>query len=181
MRSLTVTLTGAAMVAALLAGCDADSTPTAQTTPSVTADATDHNVADHFKFVEVFTFEIESPCNGELIAFSAEARSQLTLVDTREHLDAGFSLHREFQSHARATGTGSETGATYTLNDIFHENSESPNPPAPHATFSAHATTHVTSDLPGLGFDIHFVFHGVVPSGKEFKVTTNVESVECKG
>ncbi len=174
-------VTGALFAAAVLTACTGDDAPTTPTAPGLRADAADHNVADHFKSVEAFTFEVESPCNGELIVFSAEAISQFTLVDTREHLDAGFALHREFQQHTRATGTGSETGATYTLNDIFHESFNSPNPTAPHATFSAHGTTHVTSDLPGLSFDIHFVFHGVVPSGKEFKVTTNVENVECRG
>ncbi len=51
MRSLR--LTGVAMLAAaFLTGCDADSSPTAQTTPGLTADVTDHNVADHFKTVD---------------------------------------------------------------------------------------------------------------------------------
>jgi len=69
MRSLTVTLTGAAMLAAaLLTGCDADSSPTAQTTPGLTADATDHNVADHFKSVTTVTFsDAVNPCDGEQI------------------------------------------------------------------------------------------------------------------
>jgi hypothetical protein len=139
MRSLR--LTGVAMLAAaFLTGCDADSSPTAQTTPGLTADATDHNVADHFKTVETETFEVENPCNGELITFSGTVKSQMTLVAPREDLDAGFWLHMEFQQQVRATGTGSETGANYTFKEVFHEGFESPNPPAPHATFSAHGT-----------------------------------------
>jgi hypothetical protein len=103
----------------------------------------------------------------------------MTLVDTREHLDAGNFLHMEFQQHVQATGTGSETGATYTINDIFHESFDSPNVPAPHLTLGDHATTHVTSDLPGLSFKAHFVFHLVVPSGKDFKVTTDLDWMKC--
>lgn len=164
-----------------MTGCGGDSGPTAENAPSLAAGATDHNAADHFQSVDAVTFEVESPCNGELIVFSGEARSQSTVVDTREHLDAGSWLHMELQQQTRATGTGPESGAGYAINDIYHEGFESPNPPAPHATFSGHGTTHVTSDLPGLGFDLRFLFHGVIPSGKDFKVTRLVESVECKG
>lgn len=180
MRSMT--LTGAAMLAAvLLTGCGAEAGPTAETVSGLTADATDHNVADHFKSVVPGTFEVESPCNGELIILSGEEIDQLTLVGPREALDAGSWQHMEFQQQVRATGTGSETGATYTLKDMLHENFESPNEPAPHVTFSSHGTSHVTSDLPGLSFDIHSVFHFVVPSGKDFKVTREVTSVTCGG
>jgi hypothetical protein len=104
----------------------------------------------------------------------------LTLVGTREALDAGLWQHKEFQSHTRATGTGAETGANYALNDIFHESFNLLNDAGPPTTVTVHGTTHVTSDLPGLSFDIHLVFHGVMPSGKDFRVTTNVESVVCK-
>jgi hypothetical protein len=102
-------------------------------------------------------------------------------VGPREVLDAGGFLHMEFQQQVRATGTGSETGATYTLKDVLHENFETPSEPAPHLTFSSHGTSHVTSDLPGLSFDIHFVFHVVIPSGKDFKVTREMERLTCEG
>jgi hypothetical protein len=180
MQSLT--LTGAAILtAALLTGCGAESGPTAENVLGLAADAADHNVADHFKVVVTGIFDVESPCNGELIILSGEERDQFTLVGPRELLDAGFFYHLEFQQHVRATGTGSETGATYTLNDMFHENFNTPNGPAPHFTYSAHATSHVTSELPGLSFDIHFVVHVVGPSGKDIKVTRDVESVTCGG
>jgi hypothetical protein len=51
--------------------------------------------------------------------------------------------------------------------------------PARH--LSSHGTSHVTSDLPGLSFDIHSVFHSVIPSVKDFKVTREVTSVTCGG
>ena len=180
MQSLT--LTGTAMLAAaLMTGCGADSSPTAQTSSGLAADAADHNVADHFKSVVPGTFDLENPCNGEVIILLGEEIDQLTLVGPREDLDAGFWLHMEFQQQVLATGTGLQTGATYTLKDMLHENFESPNEPAPHFIFSSHGTSHVTSDRPGLSFDIHSVFHFVIPSGKDFKVTREVERVTCEG
>jgi len=179
MRSLT--LTGAAMLMGiLLTGCASEDSPTAPAIPSLAVEDAGHNAADHFKVVEAVEFEVESPCNGELIAFSGEAIYQTTRVGTREVLDAGLAVHGEFYSHLRATGTGQESGASYTINDIYHENFESPSPPAPQITFSVGGMFHVTSDLPGLSFDAHFGFHGLaLPSG-EFKVTRELESVECK-
>jgi hypothetical protein len=178
MRSLTFTRV-AILTAAFLTGCGSESSPTAETLPSLTADVIDHNTADHFKAVNPVTFQIDSPCNGESITFTGTAESQVTFVDTREHLDAGNSLHAEFQQHTTATGTGSVSGAIYTINDIYHEGFESPNPPAPHATFGAHGMTRVSSDVAGLSFRGHFVFQAVIPSGQDFKVTTSLERVTC--
>jgi hypothetical protein len=180
MRSLT--LTGAAILtAALLTGCGAESGPTAENDPGLTANAADHNVADHFKSVVTGTFDVRSPCNGELIILAGEEIDQFTLVGPRDLLDAGIFYHLEFQQQVRATGTGSETGATYTLKDMLHENFERPTEPPTHLTFSSHGTSHVTSDRPGLSFDIHSVFHIVAPSGKDIKVSREVESVTCGG
>lgn len=178
MRSLTFTRV-AILTAAFLTGCGSESSPTGESTPASTAYAIAHNAADHFTAVDPVTFDIDSPCNGESITFTGTAESQVTYVDTREHLDAGSSLHTEFQQHTTATGTGSETGATYTINDIYHETFESPNPPAPHATFGANGMTRVSSDLAGLSFSGHFVFQAVIPSGQDFKVTTSLERVTC--
>ena len=179
MQSLTFTRV-AILTAAFLTGCGSEPSPTAESTPGPTAYAIDHNTADHFKAVDPVTFEVENPCNGESITFTGTARSQVTLVDTRENLDAGNSLHTEFQQHTTATGTGSVSGATYTINDIFHEGFESPNPPAPHATFSAHGMTRVSSNVAGLSFLAHFVFQAVIPSGQDFKVTASLDRVTCR-
>ena len=162
MRSLTFTRL-AILTAAFLTGCGSESSPTAENIPGLTADAADPNTADHFQTVEAVTFEVENPCNGEVIIFTGTAKSQVTFVDTRENLDAGNSVHAEFQQRTTATGTGSETGATYTITDIFHEGFESPNPPAPHSTLSNHSTTRVSSDVDGLSFLGHFVFQAVLP------------------
>jgi hypothetical protein len=178
MRSLTF-IRVAILTAAFLTGCGSESSPTAENIPGLTADAISHNTADHFKSVDPVTFQIDSPCNGEAITFTGTAESQITLVDTREHLDDGNSVHAEFQQHTTATGTGSESGATYTINDIYHEDFESPNPPAPQATFGAHGMTRVSSDLAGLSFRGHFVFHAVIPPGQDFQVTTSLERVTC--
>jgi hypothetical protein len=178
MRFLTLTPM-AILTAAFLAGCGSESSPTAENSPGLTADAIAHNTADHFTSVEAVSFDLDSPCNGESITFTGTAESQLTLVDTRENLDAGNSVHSEFQQRTTATGTGSETGATYTINDIYHEGFDSPNPPAPHVTFGANGMTRVSSDIAGLSFSGHFVFRAVVPSGQDFKVTTSLERVTC--
>ena len=180
MRSLALAVT-ALFSGTLMSGCGTESGATADETFGLAAAATDHNVADHLESVEAVTIEIVNPCNGELIVLTGEARSQQTIVGPREALDAGFWLHMEHQEHLRAAGTGAETGATYTLNDIFHESFNSPNEAAPHATSSEQATGHVTSSLSGLSFDVRFGFHVVVPSGKEFKVTRLVLSEVCKG
>lgn len=178
MRSLTFTRV-AILTAAFLTGCGSESSPTDESTPASTAYAIAPNAADHFTAVDPVAFDIDSPCNGESITFTGTAESQVTYVDTRANLDAGSSLHTEFQQHTAATGTGSETGATYTINDIYHESFESPNPPAPHATFGANGMTRVSSDLAGLSFSGHFVFQAVIPSGQDFKVTTSLERVTC--
>jgi hypothetical protein len=178
MRFLTLTPM-AILTAAFLAGCGSESSPTAENSPGLTADAIAHNTADHFTSVEAVSFDLDSPCNGESITFTGTAESQLTLVDTRENLDAGNSVHAEFQQRTTATGTGSETGATYTINDVYHEGFDSPNPPAPHVTFGANGMTRVSSDIAGLSFSGHFVFRAVVPSGQDFKVTTSLERVTC--
>jgi hypothetical protein len=171
MRSTTI-LTGAAMLAAaLLTGCDADSSPTAQTTPGLTADAADHNAPVHFKGGGPSAFEVESPCNGEVIAFSGEGVFQVTDVGT----------HYELLAHTRSTGTGPVSGAHYTINDLYHENFQSPSPDAPQFTFSYGGMFHVTSDLPGLNFDAHFVFHILaLPSG-EVRITQDIGDGVCKG
>jgi hypothetical protein len=178
MRFLTLTRV-AILTAAFLTGCGSESSPTAEDGPGPRAYAIAHNTADHLKTVDPVTFQIDNPCNGESITFTGTAESQVTFVDTREHLDAGNSVHAEFQQHTTATGTGSESGATYTIDDIYHEGFESPNPPAPHATFGAHGMTRVSSDIADLSFSGQFVFHAVIPSGQDFKVTTSLERVTC--
>jgi len=178
MRSLTSA--GVAMLtAAFLTGCGAESSPTTESLSGNTASVIDHNTADHFKTTDPVTFEVENPCNGESITFSGIATSEITLVDTRENLDAGSSLHYELQQRTTATGTGSVSGATYTIRDIFHEGFESPNIPAPHFTLSARATTRVSSDMAGLSFLGHWVFQGVAPSGESFKVTASLDRLTC--
>jgi hypothetical protein len=177
----TLTFTGVAILtAAFLTGCGSESSPTAENTPALSADATDHNVADHFKSVTIETFsDVVNPCNGEQITLTGTVESEMTVIGSREMLDAGNYLHIEFQQEVRATGTGSETGATYTFSDIFHEGFNSPNGPAPHYTISEIGSGRVTTDVPGLSFTAHFVFQAVLPSGKDFKVTTTLDRVTC--
>jgi hypothetical protein len=179
MRNLTLAAAAMLMTSTLLA-CGSEDSPTAPAMPSLSVEEAGHNAADHFKFTEAVGFEVESPCNGEIIFFSGEGISQLTVVDTRENLDAGFSVHREYLARVTATGTGPTSGASYTINDIFRETFQSPSPPAPQVTFSAGGTFRVTSDEPGLSFVGHFGFHGLVTPDGEFKVTRDVGNLVCE-
>jgi hypothetical protein len=77
-------------------------------------------------------------------------------------------------------GAGPESGASYAYNLVFHESDNTPSATGPQANFFANASARISSSLPGLSFTAHFVFHGVgLPSG-EFKVTRNLDRVECK-
>lgn len=112
---------------------------------------------------------------------SSPARSPLrTLVDTREHLDNGNFLHSEMQSNFSATGTGSVTGASYTIHDVSHESFDSPSVPAPQFNASFHETFHVTSSNPDLGFSSQLV-HVLNSPATGFKVTRDTESATCHG
>jgi hypothetical protein len=179
MRNLTLAAAAMLMTGTLLA-CGSEDAPMAPATPSLAVEGAGHNAADHFKFTEAVGFEVESPCNGEIIFFTGEGTSQLTLVDTRENLDAGFSVHSEFQSRVTAAGTGPTSGAGYTINDIYRDTFQSPSPSAPQVTFSVGGTFRVTSDEPGLSFVGHFGFHGLVTPDGEFKVTRDVGNLVCE-
>jgi hypothetical protein len=101
-------------------------------------------------------------------------------VDTRENLDNGNSVHFERLSRVVATGIGQQTGAVYSVNEVFHETFESPSPPAPQVTFSFRDRFRVTSSVPGTAFSVHALFHLVAtPSAGEAKVTQDIESVTC--
>jgi hypothetical protein len=171
-RSLT--LTGAAtLVVALMTGCGAESGPTAESAPGLTADA---EIADHFELREVITFEAANPCNGELITFIGESFYQVTVVGTQEEgPDAGQPVHFEFQQVVKVTGTGSETGASYTVNDTYHEGYN-----APH-NYLERGSFHATSSVPSLSFRGYFDFHVVVLPSGEFTVTHEVPvTEECR-
>jgi hypothetical protein len=178
MRRLT--LTSAIAILSLSTGCAADD-PTAPMPPSLRVEEAGHNATEHQSGVDAIEFEIQNPCNGELIAFSGTDTYQVTLVGTPEALASGNSVHSTFQSHVRATGTGSESGATYTLDDIFQGSFNSPSPPATQFTFAEHGRLRITSDVAGLSFVGYFRFRGVVLPDGEFKVVVESERVECQG
>jgi hypothetical protein len=181
MRSLT--LTGAAMLMGmLLTGCGAESGPTAESAPGLTADATSHNTADHFSLNELVADTLVNPCNGETVQLAGTLVGQVNLVDTREHLDAGNALHYEIHAVISETGTGLTTGATYTFHANYHEVFNSPTVAALNFTFSQQDRGHVNSTTPGLSFGGHSFIHVVgLPSG-EVKVTREDSGPdECRG
>jgi hypothetical protein len=168
------------LMGTLLAGCGTEDSPTAPATPVLAVTDAGHNAADHFQFTEAVAFEVESPCNGEVIALSGQSITQITRVDTREGLDAGFSVHTEYHSRTEGSGTGPVSGAAYTFNDIYSENFQSPSPLASQFTFSVGGVFRVTSDQPGLSFVGRLVIHGLLTSAGEFKVTREVDSLVCE-
>ena len=169
----------AALTAAALLGACAQEPATAPSTPSLAEDA-GHNTADHFTIDDPIEFQFESPCTGELIDFTGRETGQLTMVDTREHLDNGNSVHFEHQGRVVATGVGQTTGAIYRINDVFHESFQSPSPPAPQVTVMFEETLRVTGTAPGTGFTLRVQFHLVhQPFAPDVKVTRDIESVRC--
>ena len=179
MRALTVAGTIATL--ALLSGCAADE-PMGPGLPSLRVEEAGHNATEHDSGVNPVAFEVQSACNDELIAFTGTDTYHLTAVGTPEALESGHSVHSTFQSHVRATGTGSESGATYRIDDIYQTSFNSPSPPAPQVSFTEHGRFRIVSDVAGLSFVGHFVFHGVaLPSGEGFEVLVEVERVECRG
>jgi hypothetical protein len=167
------------LAAALVTACADDQPTTAPATPSFAEDA-GHNAADHFKIDEPIAFQLESPCNGELIEMVGRETGQINAVDKPENLANGNSVHFEHLGRAVATGTGATTGATYSLNDVFHEGFESPSVPAPQVAISFRETLHVTSSAPGLGFTVQVLFHLVnQPSADEVLITKDIESLTC--
>jgi hypothetical protein len=178
MRRLT--LTSVIAILSLSTGCGADDT-TAPMPPSLRVEEAGHNAAEHQSGVDAIEFEVLSPCNGELIAFTGTDTYSLTLVGTPEALASGFSVHSTFHSHVRATGTGPESGATYTLDDIFQGSFNSPSPPATQVTFGHSGRLQITSDVASLSFVGYFLFRGLVLPDGEFKVVAESERVECRG
>ena len=179
MRALTVAGTIATL--ALLSGCAADE-PMGPGLPSLRVEEGGHNATENDSGVNPVAFEVQSACNDELIAFTGTDTYHLTAVGTPEALESGHSVHSTFQSHVRAAGTGSESGATYRIDDIYQTSFNSPSPPAPQVSFTEHGRFRIVSDVAGLSFVGHFVFHGVaLPSGEGFEVLVEVERVECRG
>jgi hypothetical protein len=164
--------------AVALAGCTADPA-TAPSRPALAVEEAGHNASDHFKIDDPIAFTLESPCNGEMIEFTGRDLGEINAVDTREHLDAGFSLHFEHHSHVTATGTGQVTGITYDADEIFNERFESPSVPAPQFTGSFSEVIYVNSPVPGTSFTVRFAVSVVKPPFADLKVTRVIETAEC--
>jgi hypothetical protein len=176
-RHLAAILVAAAAVAAC--SSEPDHLITGPAAPSFAIDA-GHNSADHFTIDEPFELQLQSPCNGELIDLVGRETGQINAVDKRENLDNGNSVHFEHHGSIEATGTGQTTGATYTLDDVFHEQFESPSVPAPQVSISLRETLRVASSISGLGFRVNVLFHLVhQPGAEDVRVTKDVVSAKC--
>jgi hypothetical protein len=166
---------GALFAAATLTACDGTDAPTAPRIQSRVEDA-GHNTTDRLTFTEPVAFEVESPCNGELIAFTGEDSVRMKLVIA----PGDIGIHVVTDIRSSYAGIGQATSAQYVLSSKYHENFESPSPPALQVTFSAHNREQVISNQPGLSFDLLFQLHGVVPATGDVKFTKDVEAAECR-
>ena len=168
---------GALFAAATLTACDGTDAPTAPRIQPRVEDA-GHNSAQHVSSTTALDETIESPCNGETIHLTGTVREQATIVGDPEDFPA--HIHGEHSGVVSESGIGLTTGASYEFRDSFHGLFNSPSIPAVNFEFTEHDTGRMTSSTPGLSFTLRFFIHGVgLPTG-EFKVTKQVESVECR-
>ena len=169
MRSLTRTGT-ALLTAALLVGCASESGPT-ESTLGLAASAADHNTVEHAVYTIAITELDLNPCNGEQVQLAGTLVGQLHLVGPEDALANGDKLHERVHEVVSETGTGLTTGASYTLHATYSEGFNTPNFPAPNATFTELQKIRVTSSTPGLTYTAVAAFHLIgLPSG-EIKVT----------
>ena len=173
MRSFT--LTGAAVLAAaLLTGCGAESGPTTETTPGLAAE---RHTAEHSSTTYTFEDYVGNPCNGETVHLTGIGVQQTNVVN-----GGGGVLHYELQLVEDITGTGLTTGASYRSHNVSEEGFNSPTVVALNVTYTFREESYVMmSTTPGVSFRAGALFHFVaLPSG-EFKVTRDLESLECRG
>jgi hypothetical protein len=172
MRSLT--LAGAAILAgALMAGCNAETEPTAENVATLTAD---QKFADHTVTVLPFEDIIPNPCNGEDVHFIGTITQQATRVGPGD----GFT-HVDINEVFSVTGTGLTTGLTYTSQGTYHLSFQSPTPEAFQVAFTERQTFFFRTATPGLSFKGTGAFHLVdLPDGEVEKVTTEFDRLECR-
>ena len=171
---------GVLFAAATLAACDGTEVPTSPRIQPRVEDA-GHNIAQHVSSTTALDETIESPCNGETIHLTGTVREQATYVG-QPPLDPenGFFIHGEHSGVITESGTGLTTGAAYDFSDSFHDSFNSPSTPAANFEFTSHETGRLVTQTPGLSLTLRFFIHGIgLPTG-EFKVTKQVESVECR-
>lgn len=178
----TYRVTAGLMLAAAVVACDTDNIATSPPAGASLATDAGHNAADHIKQVNQVSFEVENPCNGEIIVFTGTEVLEATFVDKPENLANGNSVHNQFNSRVDATGTGPSSGASYSFHDISTSNFESPSPPAPQFTASFHETAKATSTDASLNFSFKALVHVVLnPGTGEFTVTKDQEGATCGG
>jgi len=177
------TRTAALLLASIaLAACAGDDPATAPPTPGLRVEGAGHFSSDHFLIDEPVVVSIDNPCNGEVVDLVGRDVGEITVVDTREHLDDGNSLHFEHHSHVSGTGTGELTAISYGFDDLFNERFESPSVSAPQFTASFDEVQRVTSPVPGTSFTARFAVSVVLtPTGDGVKVTRDVVSAQCTG
>jgi hypothetical protein len=171
MKSLTLAgLTP--LVATLLTACGADSGPTAEYAPGLTANAA--MPVQHSSSVTPLDYIFVSPCNGEDIHMTGTLRAEDTFLGT------GAGVHYELQVVTSETGTGLTTGATYRSDDVNHESWSAPTPESDFRTLTFTETFYFISRTAGLSFRGQYFTHFVEQPSGDFKVTRDVGSLECR-
>src|SRR5262245_32779541 len=161
-------LPAAPILAALLIGCGAETSPTAENAPALAADS---HVAEHsMSTIPEDNFGI-NPCNGETVHFIGTIAQQTNVVS----VDGG-SLHVELAERLSLTGIGLTTGVSYRVDAVDHLSFNSPTVPAPNSTFTFRDHNLFRAETPGLSWKgAGFIHVVVLPSG-ELKVTREFES-----
>jgi hypothetical protein len=155
----------------LLTGCDTGSGLPSETAADLSGGPVSYNAASHTRFTEPFTETLVNPCNGELVFFSGETTNQVNDVD---------GLHSELLIRASGVGIGQESGASYAYTLISSFSFNTPAPAKPQFTVAEDANARMISNIAALTFTAHFQFRGVnLPSGG-FKISRDVNRVDCK-
>ena len=152
----------------------ADSGPTAETAPGLTAES---HTAEHSSTTYTFEDDVGNPCNGETVHLTTVGVQQTNVVD-----GGGGVLHYELQLVEDITGTGPTTGASYRSHNVSEESFNSPTVAALNFTYTFREESYVMlGTTPGVSFRAGALFHSVaLPSG-EFKITRDLESLDCRG
>ena len=171
------------MLTAVLAGCDAAANPlepasTDSSKPSLVIADPQPRVPERSVVRELFSFVLDNPCNGELVQITIESVHTFQGVTTDP--GSGFFIHWTDFIHESGTGLG-ESGTEYLFNVTDKVVFESPSGPAPQVTVTSYQTVLFVSQGSSPNFTLRERFHITVLPDGTFKVTSDVESGECRG
>ena len=166
------------MLTGLLAGCDAAAGPLDPASTAAPGPSLASLVSEGFVVTEPFSEVFDNPCNGTAVLMTGEIVH--TFHGVTDSPGSGLFLHLKDTFRITATGLGDD-GTEYVFTDMSTEIFQSPSPPAPQFTFTAFADGRIVSKGPSPNFMVGFRFHVTVTPDGTFKVTSEVEHVDCRG